>query len=106
MLEVKQHVRDSLWRPPAQPAAERSPDRLEVRALHKHAVYCDGQYGQQPVAMEQCMSHRPQRCNDHAYFDSEGMPFPTEHSHGLMLHDANIIEMNRAEGARNHACRV
>ena len=64
------------------------------RALHQHAVYGDGQYGQQPVAMEPCTSLRIQRCKDHACFDWAGMPFPTEHSHGMMLHDANVVEMN------------
>ena len=82
--------------PRSEQAASSSDDLVVVgnRALHKHAVYGDGQYGQQPVAMEPCMSLRLQRCKDHACFDWAGMPFPTEHSHGLMLHDANVIEMN------------
>lgn len=82
--------------PRSEQAAPSSDDLVVVgnRALHKHAVYGDGQYGQQPVAMEPCMSLRLQRCKDHACFDWAGMPFPTEHSHGLMLHDANVIEMN------------
>ena len=82
--------------PRSEQAASSSDDLVVVgnRALHKHAVYGDGQYGQQPVAMEPCMSLRLQRCKDHACFDWAGMPFPTEHSHGLMLHNANVIEMN------------
>ena len=40
------------------------------------------------------MSRRLQRCKDHACLDWARRPFPTEHSHGLMLHDENIIEMN------------
>ena len=64
------------------------------RSEHKHPVYGDGQYGQQPVARMPHRSPPHQRCKDHAWFDAEGMPFPTPHSHGLQLHDANIVEMN------------
>lgn len=82
--------------PRSEQAASSTNDLAVVgkRAGHKHAVYGDGQYGQQPVATLPRMSLPLQRCKDHACFDWAGMPFPTEHSHGLMLHDANVIEMN------------